>query len=342
MMQFLADYGLFLLKTLTFVMASIFMLAAILTLLSKEKGKGKTKCSLHVKKLNDTFEEMQDILSRAILPPHQLKSYFKNKKSTKQSLKKQIKKQQKPTQPNIYVIRFQGDIRASAVQNLREEISAILTVASSKDEVVLCLESGGGTIHGYGLAASQLQRLRKNNIPLTVTIDKIAASGGYMMACVGNTILAAPFAIVGSIGVVTQLPNFSRLMKKNNIDYEQLTAGNYKRTLTMFGENTKQGRHKVQQDIETAHTLFKSFIKQHRPQVDIDAVATGEYWHATQALEKLLIDRLTTSDDYLLNHHKHANIYEVNCKTKPSLLHKLNIFHLMDVWRQHNEETQFV
>jgi serine protease SohB len=205
----------------------------------------------------------------------------------------------------IYVINFNGDMRASATENLRQEITAILSIADKdKDEVVVNLESPGGMVHGYGLAASQLARIRQHNLPLTICVDKVAASGGYMMACLANTIIAAPFAIIGSIGVVAQLPNFHRLLDKWDIDYEVLTAGEYKRTLTVFGENTDAGRQKFIADLEDTHTLFKEFVSDYRPSLDIEKVATGEHWYGKQALGLGLVDKLMTSDEYLLTRVK--------------------------------------
>ncbi|EGZ7035818.1 protease SohB, partial [Cronobacter sakazakii] len=162
------------------------------------------------------------------------------------------------------------------------------------------LESPGGVVHGYGLAASQLQRLRERQIPLTIAVDKVAASGGYMMACVANNIVAAPFAIIGSIGVVAQIPNFNRLLKRNDIDIELHTAGQYKRTLTLLGENTEEGREKFREDLNETHHLFKEFVHSMRPSLDIDAVATGEHWYGVQAKEKGLVDEISTSDDLII------------------------------------------
>jgi len=243
-------------------------------------------------------------------------------------LSKQDKKTEKKSaksaeaKKRLFVLNFNGDIKASQVDALRQEITTVLLVANSEDEVVVRLESPGGVVHGYGLAASQLQRIRDQKIPLTIIVDKVAASGGYMMACVADKILAAPFAIIGSIGVVMQLPNFHRLLDKNNIEFEQLTAGEYKRTLTMFGKNTDKAREKVLEELEEVQVLFKDFISQHRPQVDINQVATGEHWFATKAIEYRLVDALQTSDDYLLKKSTDHDLYEITYKTKPSLAQK--------------------
>ncbi len=211
----------------------------------------------------------------------------------------------------LYVLDFDGDLKASATQDLREEISSVLAVARSGDEVLLRLESAGGLVHSYGLAASQLQRIRDAGIQLTVTVDKVAASGGYMMACVANRILAAPFAVIGSIGVLAQLPNFHRLLRKANVDFEQLTAGDYKRTLTMFGENTDEDRAKMQEDLEDTHLLFKDFVAEHRSQVDIDKVATGEIWYGQRAIARGLVDELKTSDSFVQNCLAERDVFEV-------------------------------
>jgi len=209
------------------------------------------------------------------------------------------------------------------VSSLREEITAIISVATEKDEVFVRLESGGGMVHGYGLAASQLQRLKDNNIPLTISVDKVAASGGYMMACVANKVIAAPFSIIGSIGVIAQIPNFNKVLKKHDVEFEQLTAGQYKRTLTMFGENDDLGREKFKQELEETHQLFKHFVSEHRPQLNIDKVATGEHWYGTQAFDLQLIDKVQTSDDYLLEQFKNKHIVQVRYQKSKKLAEKI-------------------
>ncbi|MGH7456798.1 MAG: protease SohB, partial [bacterium] len=223
----------------------------------------------------------------------------------------------------VFVLSFKGDILASAVSSLREEVTAVLTVAKPSDEVVVRLESAGGTVNSYGLAASQLLRLKRQNIPLTVLVDKVAASGGYLMGCVADRILAAPFAVIGSIGVVSEVPNFNRLLKKHDIDYELITAGEYKRTLTMFGENTEKGRKKFIEQIEDVHAIFKEFLKENRAQVDTAAVATGEHWHGRRAIEMKLVDELMASDDYLFAASEKSDIYEVEYKIPETLREKI-------------------
>jgi serine protease SohB len=312
-MQFWSVYGLFLAKIITAVVAILIVVGGVFAILRKGKVE---KERLEIKKLNEKYDEYAKTLNVELL------SKAENKKLVRAE-KKQEKDRKVQDRKRIFVLNFHGDIRASGVQALREEITAILRVAKRSDEVVVCVESGGGMVSPYGLAASQLQRLRLQQIPLTVIIDKVAASGGYLMACVANRILAAPFAIIGSIGVVMQLPNFHRFLKKNDIDFEMLTAGQYKRTLTMFGENTEEGRHKMQEDIEEIHRLFKDFLLQYRPQLNLQEVATGEHWLATRALELKLVDELNSSDDYLLLASKDADVYQVKYTTKKTLGEKL-------------------
>ncbi len=315
-MHFLAEYGMFLLKTATLVIAILMVLAFSITIAAKSKMQNQGK--LKLKRLNKKYEEMADTLNQEILPKS---DYKKLQKQHKHADKKAAK--QGDRKKTIFVINFHGDIKAQAVNSLREEVSAILSVAKPFDEVVLLLESPGGMVHGYGLAASQLSRIRQKDIQLTVCVDKVAASGGYLMACVANKIIAAPFAIIGSIGVIAQLPNFHRWLNDKHIDVELLTAGEYKRTLTMFGKNTEQGREKFQVQLEETHTLFKDFIKQNREFVDLNKVATGEYWYGTQALDLKLVDTLQTSDDYLLSKIVQSNVIEVNFKPKKSLTQRL-------------------
>lgn len=331
MTDFFFDYGLFLAKAVTIVLAIGAVIFLIVSAASRKQADGKE--TLEVRKLNAKYEEMAMALKAVMLEKNEIKKLRKDEKGKHKEEKKEKKDDQQ--KKRIYVLNFHGDIRASAVSSLREEITAILTVATEKDEVFLRLESGGGVVHGYGLAASQLMRVRENNIPLTVAVDKVAASGGYMMACVGNRILAAPFAIIGSIGVIAQVPNFNRVLKKHDIEYEQFTAGEFKRTVTMFGENTKEAKSKFREEIEDIHVLFKDFIVKHRPDIDIAKVSTGESWPGTRALENHLVDELKTSDDYLLENSKQADIYEVTYTSKKSLLQKIGLQaqHMMDTWR---------
>ena len=258
------------------------------------------------------------MINEAILTKAEAKALKKSEKVQK-AKKKAIKNPLR-----IFVIYFNGDIRASAVAALREEITAILLTAQPHDRVLCCIDSPGGVVNAYGLAASQLRRLKDANIKLIVSVDKVAASGGYMMACVADEIIAAPFAVLGSIGAVAQLPNFHRFLEKKNIDFEQLTAGEYKRTLSMFGKNTAKGRDKMQQEVDETHHLFKSFIAEHRPHLELDKVATGEHWYGSRALELKLIDTLKTSDDYILAAKDDFDIYRVKYTIKKSLSKRLS------------------
>lgn len=313
------DYALFLAKTATIVIAILVIVGGIAAIIARSKVKEKGK--LILTKLNKKYNETTEELNKIVLSKEQQKKLKKKKKAEK----KNKLKQQNHIKPNLFILNFHGDIRASAITSLREEITGILLISNPQDEVLLRLESPGGLVNSYGLAASQLQRLRDANIKLTISIDKMAASGGYMMACVADQIVAAPFAILGSIGVVAQLPNFHRWLKKRNIDFEQLTAGEYKRTLSVFGENTDKGRKKMQEEIDDAHELFKSFISNHRPDIDLKKVATGEHWFGTQALKLKLVDKLQTSDDYLLAAKSLYEIYEVHYEYKKPLTKRLSL-----------------
>ncbi len=314
-MEFLTDYGLFLAKTLTIVIALVAAVAATMAVVSRQKQDARD--ALKIRKINDKYEDMAYTLKQEILDKNALKQLSREYKARRK------KKPGTEQRERVYVLNFEGDIKASAVSSLREEITAILTVARPGDAVFLRLQSGGGMVHSYGLAASQLMRIREKNIPLTIAVDKIAASGGYMMACVADRILAAPFAILGSIGVVAQIPNFNRLLKKHDIDLELITAGEYKRTLTLFGENTDKARRKFSEDIADTHELFKQFIMDNRPVVDIEKVATGEHWFGTRARDLKLVDELKTSDDWLLEQSKDKDLYEITYRGRRPLMARL-------------------
>lgn len=329
-MEFLLDYGLFLAKIATVVVAIV----AVLVIVKSSGGRqSAAKGELEVTNLTEQHKQTVEQLESHLHDDAFLKARHKaDKKSEKEKSKareKEIKKAAKSGEleakhePHLFVLDFHGSIDAKEVSALREEVTAILAVAKPGDEVLLRLETGGGMVHGYGLASSQLDRLKAAGLPLTISVDKVAASGGYMMACIADKIVSAPFAIVGSIGVVAQLPNFNKLLKKHDIDFEQITAGEYKRTLTMFGENTDKARDKFKQELEETHVLFKDFIREHRPALELEKVATGEHWFGTQAKELGLVDDIKTSDDLIVEACKDKTVLAIHYVQKKKLTAKL-------------------
>ncbi|EHJ4128005.1 protease SohB [Escherichia fergusonii] len=322
-MELLSEYGLFLAKIVTVVLAIAAIAAIIVNVAQKNK---RQRGELRITRLSEQYEEMKEELATALMDAHQQKIWHKAQKKKHKQEAKLAKAKAKQGEalssdkPRVWVLDFKGSMDAHEVTALREEITAVLAVYKPQDQVVVRLESPGGVVHGYGLAASQLQRLRDHNIPLTVTVDKVAASGGYMMACVADKIVSAPFAIVGSIGVVAQLPNFNRFLKSKDIDIELHTAGQYKRTLTLLGENTEEGREKFREELNETHLLFKDFVKRMRPSLDIDQVATGEHWYGQQALEKGLVDEINTSDDVILGLMNGREVVNVRYMQRKKLL----------------------
>ena len=282
--ELLSNYGLFLIKTLT-VLISILLIISFIVNSKKSDQSG----SIEIKNVNKELDSIEENIKKNILTKSDFKKFIKARKKSNKKLEKRL-----------FVIDFKGNIRASEIVSLRREVSGVILSCKKGDEVLLRLENSGGTVHEHGLAASQLKRIKDKKIPLTICVDKVAASGGYMMACVANKIIASPFAIIGSIGVLAQVPNFNKLLKDKGINFEQHTAGNYKRTVTMFGENTDKDREKLNEQLEEIHVLFKNFITSQRKNIDIEKVATGEYWYGENALSLNLIDEVKTSDEYIL------------------------------------------
>jgi serine protease SohB len=307
--DFLSGYGLFVAELATFVL--LLVAAVALVVATRRRGVGE---GLAVENLNERFETSAEELTRVI----EGKRFKQQAKVRAQERKREAKARAAAAtpRPRLFVLDFKGDVRASAVASLREEITAVLRVARPTDQVLVRLENPGGTVHEHGLAASQLLRLKEHGIKLSVAVDKVAASGGYLMACAADRIVAAPFAIVGSIGVLAQLPNFHRWLEEKGVDFEQVTAGRYKRTLTVFGKNTEEGREKLKQELEDVHELFKQQVRHYRPQVDIDRVATGEHWYGTQALALKLVDEIKTSDDLLLEAVKDFDLFQLTYKRR--------------------------
>ncbi len=336
-MEYIYEYGLFLAQAVTFVAAILILVAGLFAVGQRQRTE-QHEGHIEIRNLNEKYKHIGETLRSVVEDPEAFKQRKKDekkaeKKAAKEKQKADKKKRKQGGDPEdrderrkrLYVMNFDGDIKASATDNLREEISAVLSQVQDGDEVLVRVESPGGLVHGYGLAASQLRRIREAGVPLTIAVDKVAASGGYMMACVADRIIAAPFAVIGSIGVLAQLPNFHRLLKKHDIDFELLTAGEYKRTLTLFGENTDKGREKFVEELEETHELFKRFVRDNRPSLDIDKVATGEVWYGQNALDEGLVDELSTSDTYIQAGIKDRDVFEVRFVHKKNWQEKLGM-----------------
>ena len=348
--EILVGYGIFILEILTILLVIAGITVVIIALKEKKAG---SHGELELTDLAEEFEDNSKKLRDFQLTEDELKEQEKAEKKAEKAKAKEEKARRKKgenlkkdAKPTLYVLDFKGDIQASATGALREEISTILSVAKpEQDEVLLRLESPGGVVHGYGLAASQLARLKQKGIKLTVAVDKVAASGGYMMACVADKIVSAPFAIIGSVGVVAQVPNIHRLLKKHDVDVDVMTAGEFKRTVTMLGENTEKGKQKFQQELEETHELFKQFVSQNRPHLDINQIATGEHWFGTQALALNLVDEIATSDDVILQAMQDKAVIGVHYKQKKSLLQKFgkqaeeSADNILLNWTQKNPRT---
>jgi serine protease SohB len=330
-LEFLTEYGLFLAKIVTFVVAALVVVSVIMSSVQKDRGDHDSEGELKIRKLNEKYEKLRETIQSRLMSDQQHKAFQKARKKERKAEKKATKArahtgEQDDKRSRVYVLDFDGDIKASDTDPLRRAITAVLSIADpEKDEIVIRLESGGGLVHSYGLAAAQLDRIRSKGVSLTACVDKVAASGGYMMACVADRIVASPFAILGSIGVVAQLPNFHRFLKKNDVDFEVLTAGEHKRTMTIFGENTDKGRQKFLEDLEDTHGLFKEYVSERRPGLDIAAVANGDIWFGRRALEVKLIDEIKTSDEYLIEACDRADVVSVAYQRKRTLPEKLGL-----------------
>ncbi len=313
-MAFWLDIAAFALKALLIV-AALGALAALIARLTRRDAGRRREIEVH--SLNERYDQMRDALDAKIRDRKEGRSLAKARKRAAEGAGALASKR-------VYVLGFKGDVMASGVTRLAREIDAVLTVARPEtDEVVLRLHSPGGTVTGYGLAAAEISRLRNRKIKVTASVDQVAASGGYMMACAADKIVAAPFALVGSIGVVAQVPNLHRLLKKNDIDYEELTAGEFKRSVSMLGEITPAGLEHFRGKIEDTHAAFKSFVAERRPAADLAKVATGDVWLASEAVSLGLVDDLSTGDDLLFRLKDEARLFAVATTARKSLLQHL-------------------
>jgi len=326
--SFVSQYALFLAEAATLVLAVIALVAGLIAL---SRRKNQHAGEIQVTDINRQFEAAGDKIDALRLPKKALKDLHKQRKAEYKA-----RQQRAAAGPCTYLLDFKGDIRASAFMALREEISAILQVARPGDTVLLRLDSPGGMVNRYGLAAAQLLRLRDAKLPLTVMIDSVAASGGYLMAATADRIVASPFALVGSIGVIAQIPNFHRWLQARDIDWEQITAGKFKRTVSLFGENTEAGRAKLREELEEIHARFRTFVQGRRAQLDMDKVATGEAWLGSQALELGLVDELATSDEIIRSACQQGRVLQVSYQRKLTLPERVRVSALSawdEIWQ---------
>jgi serine protease SohB len=320
-MDFWLDIAAFALKALLIV-AAFGGVAAIVAVSARPSRKGAdSDDDIDIRSLNARYDRMRDEFDDEILDKQARKALAKSRKREEKTRKREEKEKNCENEKRVYVLRFKGDPMASAVERLAREIDAVLTAARpEKDEVVLRLQSPGGTVTGYGLAAAEISRLRQGGVKVTASVDQVAASGGYMMACAADRIVAAPFALVGSIGVVAQTPNLHRFLKKNDIDYEELTAGEFKRSISLFGEITPAGREHFLGKIEDIHSAFKAFVAERRPGADIEKIANGDVWLGSEAVALGLVDALATGDALLFGLKDEARLFEVEIAQRKSLL----------------------
>jgi serine protease SohB len=316
LIQVLLEFGLFLAKTVTILLGIGVLL--MLGMRRRQSGHGDSE-QLEITDLNHRYRELTYALKQFSLSKKAFKAYLKAERKEEKAREKTGSADRK----RLFLIEFKGDIRASEVGALRVLVTTLLMEAREGDQVLVRLSNAGGLVSDHGLAASQLARIRSKGIPLTVAVDTVAASGGYLMACVGERIIAAPFAVIGSIGVLAELPNFHRLLERYGVDFELHTAGEYKRTLTIFGENTEEGRHKLREQLEETHGLFKSFVSTYRPALDLDRVATGEYWFGQRAVELGLVDAIQTSDDFLLDASKDMDVLKLKYRVRKKPIERL-------------------
>ncbi|HFL8824344.1 MAG TPA: protease SohB [Candidatus Azoamicus sp. OHIO1] len=305
MENFINEYLMFILKIIALTILVILATLIVAILLKKKVS------TIKIENINKKYLNLQMLLYSNTLEKKDLKTI-------KTKIKTNIKNTKHIQKNNVYLLNFNGDIHANEINTLREIISAIISIAKKNDEVLIILNSSGGLVNNYGLAASLIKRIRDNNINLTISVDLIAASGGYLIACVADKIIASHFSIIGSIGVIGQVPNFNKLLLKNNIKIEEHTSGEYKRTLTIFGKNEEKGREKFKDLLKNTHNIFKEFVKKNRPIVSIDEISTGEYWYGTDALKLKLIDEIKTSDEYLKEKMETKNVYEITQHTNHS------------------------
>ncbi|NAW34838.1 protease SohB [Halomonas alimentaria] len=327
--DWLADFGLFLAQLLSLVM----VVGLAVVVVGKLRGDAGSDSRLKLEELNRGHDARRRRLRLAATEPGGRKRLVKAFRREDKARGKAGKGEQGQGRPTVWLLDFHGDIRASGTGRFAEEISAVIAAAKSGDEVVVRLESAGGLVHAYGLAAAELDRLREAGLTTTVCVDKVAASGGYLMACGADSVRAAPLAVLGSIGVVAQVPNVHRLLKRHDIDVEVLTAGRYKRTLTVLGENTEEGREKFLDDLETTHELFKRHVAKRRPALDIEAIATGEVWYGSEALDKGLVDALGTSEAYLVERMREAKVIRVRLEPPRRLAERLGMAVSMGIER---------
>ncbi len=313
-MNFWIDFGGFALRS--FWIAAMIALVVVIPIIFGARTQKRREEDVKVSSLDERFDLMEAQIRVATDGAKGAKAFLKERKKAAKLHDDSAKR--------VYLVAFKGDPMASGHAAFARKITAALMAArAGKDEIVVTLHSPGGLVSAYGLMAAQMQRVRRAGVELTACVDQVAASGGYMMAVVANRIVAAPFAVVGSIGVVAQVPNVNRLLKKIDVDYEELTAGEHKRPISVLAPITDEGREHFRHKLEETHVAFKDFVRENRPALNVEAVGDGDYWYATDALKLGLIDAISTSDEYLMNQRGKARLFVSDAPEKKTLMKAL-------------------
>ena len=146
-----------------------------------------------------------------------------------------------------------------------------------------------------------------------------------MMAVVADRIVASRLAVIGSIGVVGQVPNVHRLLKRFDIDVLEMTAGTNKRPVSLIGPLTDQGIETFKKQLSDTHRLFRDHVHRFRPQLDIEAVSNGDIWHGVDALTHGLIDEIATSDEMIdrARHEGDLDVFSIRWRQAKNLRERL-------------------
>lgn len=216
------------------------------------------------------------------------------------------------------VLRFEGDTMATGRQDFARMVDEVLHNKERIQRVIVVVNSPGGGVSVYGQMFAGMERMRNAGVDVTACVDTYAASGGYLMSVPAQRIIAAPFAMVGSIGVVSEFMNFNKLLRRLGVEPMTITAGELKRTVTPLSEVTEENKAAYKAQLEAIHRQFIAVVKKYR-EVDADRVCTGNHWTAAESVElKLnLVDGLATSQEYLFEANQTEDLVTISKLQNP-------------------------
>jgi len=231
-----------------------------------------------------------------------LKGYCKDYKLVKHKPMTKVASGKKFQKDKIAVIYAVGGIDGNSKNDIISEklVETIDDVSKAKDvkAVVLRVSSPGGSAYGSEQIWRALSNLKKDK-PLIVSMGDYAASGGYYISCMADSIVAQPNTITGSIGIFGLIPNIEGLNKKLGLTYDGVKTNKLSDALSLNRAFSGEEKALLQHYVNDGYELFVKRCADGRDMTtdQIKAIAEGRVWTGEEAIKNGLVDVLGGIDE---------------------------------------------